>query len=159
IHQHLALIAFFAWVGLGSDGLSSSCYGPQEAFLQLGAHRHLALYLVITTVLTVFLISASYSQIIELFPSGGGGYLVASKLLGPMPGVISGSALVVDYVLTICTSVAGGCDAIFSFMPGMQWLKLPAEFGVVLWLIVLNLRGAKESILILTPIFLSFIVS
>ncbi|MFI5371863.1 MAG: APC family permease [Candidatus Eisenbacteria bacterium] len=160
IHQHIALIAFFAWVGLGSDGLSSSCYGPQEAFLQLGGHRHLALYLVVATVLTVFLISASYSQIIELFPSGGGGYLVASKLLGPMPGVISGSALVVDYVLTICTSVASGCDAIFSFMPaGAQALKLPAEFGVVLWLVVLNLRGAKESILVLTPIFLSFILS
>jgi amino acid transporter len=160
IHQHIALIAFFAWVGLGSDGLSSSCYGPQEAFLQLGAHRHLALYLVVATVLTVFLISASYSQIIELFPSGGGGYLVASKLLGPMPGVVSGSALVVDYVLTICTSVASGCDAIFSFLPpAMQFFKLPAEFGVVLWLVVLNLRGAKESILVLTPIFLAFIVS
>ncbi|HUK62223.1 MAG TPA: hypothetical protein VLV15_02780, partial [Dongiaceae bacterium] len=140
IHQHIALIAFFAWVGLGSDGLSSSCYGPQEAFLQLGAHRHLALYLVVTTVLTVFLISASYSQIIELFPGGGGGYLVATKLLGPMPGVISGSALVVDYVLTICTSVASGCDAIFSFLPpGMQAFKLTVEFGVVLWLVILNL--------------------
>ena len=160
IHQHIALIAFFAWVGLGSDGLSSSCYGPQEAFLQLGAHRHLALYLVVTTVLTVFLISASYSQIIELFPGGGGGYLVATKLLGPMPGVISGSALVVDYVLTICTSVASGCDAIFSFLPpGMQAFKLTVEFGVVLWLVILNLRGAKESILVLTPIFLSFVVS
>jgi len=45
IHHHLALIAFFAWVGLGSDGLSSSCYGPEEVFRQLGEHRHLALYL------------------------------------------------------------------------------------------------------------------
>ncbi len=160
IHQHIALIAFFAWVGLGSDGLSSSCYGPQEAFLQLGAHRHLALYLVVATVVTVFLISASYSQIIEQFPTGGGGYVVASKLLGPMPGVISGSALVVDYVLTICTSVASGCDAIFSFLPAAaQAVKLPAEFAVIVWLIILNLRGAKESILILTPIFISFIAS
>src|SRR6059036_1017009 len=90
IHQHLALIAFFAWVGLGSDGLSSSCYGPEEAFLQLGSHRHLALYLVVAIVGTVFLISASYSQIIQQFPTGGGGYVVATKLLGPMPGVVSG---------------------------------------------------------------------
>ncbi len=82
IHHTLALIAFFAWVGLGSDGLSSSSYGPEEAFLPLGSHQHLALYLTVATVLTVFLISASYSQIIELFPSGGGGYLVATKLLG-----------------------------------------------------------------------------
>src|SRR2546427_3882143 len=141
IHHHLALIAFFAWVGLGSDGLSSSCYGPQAAFLELGIHRHLALYLVVATVVTVFLISASYSQIIEQFPSGGGGYLVATKLLGSAPGVVSGSALVTDYVLTIAISVAAGCEAIFSLLPGeVGWLKLPAEFAVLACLILLNMR-------------------
>src|SRR5690348_6330277 len=93
IHRQLALIAFFAWVGLGSDGLSSSSYGPEQAFLALGRHTHLALYLTAATVLTIFIVSASYSQIIELFPSGGGGYLVATKLLGVTPGVISGAAL------------------------------------------------------------------
>ncbi|HEY0337508.1 MAG TPA: amino acid transporter, partial [Burkholderiales bacterium] len=41
----IALIAFFAWVGLGADGLSSSCYGPEEAYLALGEHTHLGLYL------------------------------------------------------------------------------------------------------------------
>src|SRR5262245_66224756 len=82
IHQHLALVAFFAWVGLGSDGLSSSCYGPEEIYRQLGGHHHLALYLVGAVVLTVFLISASYGHIIEQFPFGGGGYLVATELLG-----------------------------------------------------------------------------
>jgi amino acid transporter len=160
IHQHLALIAFFAWVGLGSDGLSSSCYGPEEAFLQLGAQRHLALYLTAAIVATVFLISASYSHIIELFPSGGGGYLVATKLLGPTAGVVSGGALVVDYVLTIAISVASGGDAIFSFLPAscLAW-KLTAEYGVVGVLVLLNLRGVRESILVLTPIFLAFIVS
>src|SRR5437762_5635802 len=117
IHRSLALIAFFAWVGLGSDGLSSSCYGPEEIYRQLGAHHHLALYLVGAVIATVFIISASYGQIIEQFPSGGGGYLVASKLLGPVSGVISGSALVVDYILTISISVAAGCEAIFSFIP------------------------------------------
>jgi amino acid transporter len=159
IHQHLALVAFFAWVGLGSDGLSSSCYGPEEIFRQLGAHRHLALYLALAVVATVFLISASYGHIIEQFPSGGGGYLVATKLLGSAPGLVSGSALVVDYVLTISISVAAGCDAIFSFLPHAQVLKLPAEFVVVGWLILLNLRGVKESVYVLTPIFLAFILS
>jgi amino acid transporter len=160
IHRHLALIAFFAWVGLGSDGLSSSCYGPEEVFRQLGEHRHLALYLVAAMVGTVFLISASYSQIIEQFPSGGGGYLVATRLLGSTAGVISGSALVVDYVLTVAISVAAGCDAIFSFLPAgaMAW-KLAAELTVVGWLIVLNLRGVKESVMVLTPIFLVFLLT
>lgn len=160
IHHSLALIAFFAWVGLGSDGLSSSSYGPEEAFLQLGAHRHLALYLVVAMVATIFLISASYSYIIELFPSGGGGYLVATKLLGTVPGVVSGAALVVDYVLTIAISVASGVEAIFSFLPPeLAVLKLPSKLVIVIGLTTLNLRGVKESVLVLTPIFLGFILS
>ena len=160
IHHSLALIAFFAWVGLGSDGLSSSCYGPQAAFLALGEHRHLAFYLIGATILTVFLISASYSQIIELFPSGGGGYLVATKLLGPTPGVVSGCALLIDYVLTIATSVASGVDAVFSALPA-EWhgLKLIIEFLMIAALTGLNLRGVKESVLVLMPIFLVFMLS
>src|SRR3954464_1382305 len=79
IFHQLSLVAFLAWVGLGADGLSSSSYGPEEAFRVLGeSHHHLALYLAIATGVTVFVISASYNQIIELFPSGGGGYVVAS---------------------------------------------------------------------------------
>lgn len=160
IHHQLALIAFFAWVGLGSDGLSSSAYGPEEAFLALGSHTHLALYLTVAMVLTVFLISASYSQIIELFPSGGGGYLVATKLLGTTPGVISGGALVVDYVLTIAISVASGVDAIFSFLPleYAVW-KVPTEVLVVVGLTALNLRGVKESVTVLMPIFVGFMLT
>ena len=160
IHHRLALVAFFAWVGLGSDGLSSSSYGPQQAFLHLGDHRHLALYLVVAMVLTVFVISASYSQIIELFPSGGGGYLVGSKLLGPTPGIISGCALVVDYVLTIAISIASGCEAIFSILPpALHILRLPAEVLMLLALTGLNLRGVKESVEVLTPIFVAFMLS
>jgi len=160
IHHSLALVAFFAWVGLGSDGLTSSCYGPEEIFRQLGTHQHLAIYLVVAVVATVFLVSASYGHIIEQFPSGGGGYLVSTKLLGAAPGVVSGCALVVDYILTISISVAAGCEAIFSFIPpSLHWLKLPSEFVVVAWLILLNMRGVKESVLVLTPIFLAFMLS
>ena len=159
IHHQLALIAFFAWVGLGSDGLSSSSYGPEEAFLTLGSHTHLALYLTVAMVLTVFLISASYTQIIELFPSGGGGYLVATKLLGRTPGVISGGALVVDYVLTIAISVASGVDAIFSLLPPeLGPLKLLTAIVVVGGLTALNLRGIRESVSVLMPIFVAFVV-
>lgn len=160
IHHQLALIAFFAWVGLGSDGLSSSSYGPEEAFRALGHHTHLALYLTVAVVLTVFLISASYTQIIELFPSGGGGYLVATKLLGTVPGVVSGAALVVDYVLTIAISIASGCDAIFSFLPPhLHAFKLPIELVIVLGLTGLNMRGIKESVSVLMPIFVAFVIS
>jgi amino acid transporter len=159
IHHQLALIAFFAWVGLGSDGLSSSSYGPQEAFLALGRHTHLALYLAVALVATVFLISASYSQIIELFPSGGGGYLVATRLLSPGLGLVSGCALVIDYMLTVATSVASGCDAIFSFLPQFSAWKLETEFAVIAGLTVLNLRGVRESVAALIPIFVAFVVT
>jgi amino acid transporter len=86
VFHKLSLIAFLAWVGLGADGLSSSCYGPQEAFLALGSHPYLSIFVGLASALTVFIISTSYSQIIELFPTGGGGYLVASKLLSHTVG-------------------------------------------------------------------------
>jgi hypothetical protein len=78
VFHQISLVAFLAWVGLGADGLSSSAYGPEEAFRALGEHFYLALPLALLMALTVFIISASYSQIIELFPTGGGGYLVAT---------------------------------------------------------------------------------
>ncbi len=159
IFHSLSLIAFLAWVGLGSDGLSSSCYGPQEAFLALGPHQYLAIFLALMTALTVFVISASYSQTIDLFPSGGGGYLVATKLLGPYFGVTSGCALVIDYVLTISVSIASGADAIFSFLPpSILWLKFWVCLFVVVLMVGMNLRGVKESVLSLLPVFLAFVV-
>ena len=160
LFRHISLIAFFAWVGLGADGISSSCYGPEEAFLALGGHAVLAVIVAAATVATVFIVSGSYAQIIELFPSGGGGYNVASKLLGEKAGVVSGSALVIDYVLTITISVAAGADAVFSFLPGAwQAHKLAFVAAVILTLVWLNLRGVKESVAILTPIFVAFVLS
>ena len=70
--------------------------------------------------MTIFVITASYSQIVELFPTGGGGYLVASKLLSPGIGMVSGCALLIDYVLTIAVSIASGADAICSLLP-LEW--------------------------------------
>ena len=159
IFRNLSLIAFLAWVGLGADGLSSSCYGPEEAFLALGAHRHLALFLAGLTALTVFVISASYSQIIELFPSGGGGYVVSSHLLGAYAGLTSGCALVVDYMMTISISIASGADALFSFLPpGWVHAKLPTEVATIVLLIFLNLRGVRESVMPMVPVFLAFLI-
>lgn len=160
IFHRLSLVAFFAWVGLGADGLSSSNYGPQEAFLSLGDHRHLALYLALMTAVTVVTISLSYSQIIELFPTGGGGYVVATKLLGPAFGLVSGCALVVDYMLTISISISSGVEAILSFLPPAYFPhKLAFILVTTLALVLLNLRGVKESVSVLTPIFLFFFIS
>ena len=157
--KHVTLVAFLAWVGLGADGLSSSCYGPEEAFVALGTHTHLGLYLAIATAVTVFIIAIAYNQVIELFPSGGGGYKVATSLIGPYPGLVSGAALIVDYMLTIAISIASGVDAVFSLLPlGAQAFKLVTEIGLLLLLSMLNLRGMQESIKVLLPIFLGFFI-
>jgi hypothetical protein len=180
VFQHVSLVAFLAWVGLGADGLSSSCYGPSEAFHNLQGHHHLAVFLAIATILTVVVISRCYSHIIEEFPSGGGGYLVASKLLGRPAGVVSGSALLVDYVLTITVSIAAAGDALFgifgpflndlvlrlSVYPAFGWLpaphgqlKLSCELLAIVVLILLNLRGVRESVTPLLPVFILFLVT
>ena len=162
IFHKISLIAFLAWVGLGADGLSSSAYGPDEAFRALGDHTYLCVFLALATAVTVFIISYAYSRIIEHFPSGGGGYLVATKLLGPGFGVISGCALLVDYVLTISTSIASSADQIFSFLPlgwGVWQVKVTIEVAVIMVLLVLNIRGVKESINVLVPIFMIFVLT
>ena len=160
IFHSISLTAFLAWVGLGSDGLSSSCYGPAEAFKALQGHPTLGIFVAVATGLTILVIAASYSHIIELFPSGGGGYLVASKLLSPEVGLVSGSALLIDYVLTITISVASGADAIFSFLPPslLPWKLWFGIAGVVI-LLVLNLRGIKEAVMPLVPVFLLFVLT
>src|SRR5438105_4786936 len=153
IFHHVSLVAFLAWVGLGADGLSSSAYGPEEAYKALGPHAHLSILLVAMTAVTIAVISIAYSNLIQHFPGGGGGYLVATKLLGSKVGVVSGCALLVDYVLTISVSIASACDALWSFLPP-HWApyKLTAEFIGLGVLILLNLRGVKESVTILAPI-------
>ncbi len=159
-HRHIALIAFLAWIGLGADGLSSSCYGPAEAFLALGKHHDLGLLLALLSAVTIFLIALAYNQVIRLFPNGGGGYRVASQLIGPRAGLVSGVALVIDYIMTIAISIASGVDAVFSFLPvHWQHYKLAVEILVLMVMAILNLRGAKESIKVLMPIFLGFFIT
>lgn len=168
VFHKVSLVAFLAWVGLGADGLSSSSYGPEEAFKALGHETYLAVMLAGATTFTVLVIAYSYSCIIEQFPLGGGGYVVASRLLGARAGVTSGLALLIDYVLTIAMSIAAGADAIFSFLHpdwstmvlfGSFPAKLPIEFLAIVVLTLMNLRGVKESVTFLAPIFLLFLVT
>ena len=165
LFHSISLIPFLAWVGLGVDGLSSCAYGPDEAFRALFPaegpdHRYLAILLALATVMTVAIISWSYSGLIEHFPYSGGGYGVATKLLGPYFGLISGCALLVDYVLTITTSIAASIDQLFNLVPPvLEAWKLPVEIIVTAALVLLNLRGIKESISVIVPIFLLFVAT
>lgn len=158
--HRISLIPLLAWVGLGADGLSSSAYGPEEAFRALGEHTYLAVALAALMAVTVFVISAAYSVIIEKFSHGGGGYVVASTLLGERTGLVSGCALFVDYLLTITISIAAAGEAVFSLLP-LEWQewKLPFEAFAIAGLTTLNIRGVRESVLVLTPVFLIFVLS
>lgn len=160
IFHKISLVALLAWIGLGADGLSSSSYGPDEAFRALGQHTYLLVFIALATALTVFIISYTYSRIIEHFPHGGGGYIVATHTLGEKAGVVSGSALLVDYILTITVSIVSCGDAVFSFLPlHYHAYKIPFCAFLILVLIVLNLRGVKESVTFLAPIFVAFFVT
>ena len=160
IFHTLALVPVLAWVGLGSDGLSSCAYGPEEAFRAIGAeHTYLGVALAIAVAGTVWLLALAYSHLIEAFPTGGG-YGVATRMLGRRVGLVSGCALLVDYVLTITISIAAAGKALFSLLPP-EWahLTLACELGVLAFITAINMRGAKESILILLPIFGVFVIT
>ncbi len=159
IFHKLSLIPLLAWVGLGADGLSSSAYGPEEAYKALGEHMYLALFLGLATAFTIAVIGYTYSKIIEHFPYGGGGYIVATHMLGEGAGVVSGSALIIDYILTIAVSITSCVDALFSYIPPrFAEFKVPAAAALVVLLVILNIRGVRESILVLAPIFGAFVV-
>ncbi len=160
LFHKISLIPILAWIGLGADGLSSSSYGPEEAFKALGPHSYLAVFIALATAMTVFIISYAYSRIIEHFPHGGGGYIVSTHTIGKNAGVISGSALLVDYVLTITVSLASCGDALFSYLP-ITFLKYKVIFVafLIFLLVIMNLRGVKESVTILAPIFFIFVLT
>lgn len=160
IFHKITLLPFLAWIGLGADGLSSSAYGPEEAFRALGQYSYLGIFIAIATIITVLVISYSYSKLIEHFPNGGGGYIVASTILGKNIGLVSGSALIIDYILTVTVSIVSCANAIFSYFPNQyHYLKIYFAAILIIVLIILNMRGTKESIKILAPIFILFIIT
>ena len=159
VSRRVLLASTLAWIGFGANGLAAACYGPEKAYAALGSHTELGPFLALATALTVFVIALAYSQVLEIFPSGGGSYKIASQLLGPRFGLVSGSAQVVDYVLTIAVSLASGADALFSLLPvSAQAYKVTAEIGLTLLLVVLNLRGTQESIRFLAPVVIGFLL-
>jgi amino acid transporter len=157
VRRRARLVAVLAWAGLGANGLSAACYGPEKAFLALGDHADLGPLLALIMVASVVILALAYSQMFELFPHGGGSYRVASQLLGPQFGLVSGAALLIDYVLAISVSLASGTDALFSLLSlDAQSYKLFVELALTALLIALNLRGLHVAIWFLFPIAVAF---
>jgi len=164
VFHKMSLVALLAWVGLGADGLSSSAYGPEEiyrAFESGTDFSHYILPIALIMIFTIFIITATYCQVVKIFPSGGGGYKVASELLGPKVGIVSGMALLVDYVLTISISCSHAAKELVGlFHPSTSVnVVVFAVIGIIVLLVMMNLRGVKESIYVMLPIFFVFLAT
>ena len=132
-----------------SDALSSVAYGPEEILMALvvggSAMIHLSCLLPLGIVILVAIVATSYYQTIHAYPSGGGAYIVAKDNLGTYPGLIAGSALLIDYVLTVTVSVSAGIAAITSAFPATRQYTVTMCLISILLIMVINLRGVKES--------------
>jgi len=132
-----------------SDALSSVAYGPEEILMALvvggSAMIHLSMPIAAGIVILIAIVATSYYQTIHAYPSGGGAYIVAKENLGIYPGLVAGSALLIDYVLTVAVSISSGIAAITSAFPATRHYTVTMCLVSILLIMVINLRGVKES--------------
>lgn len=132
-----------------SDAMSSVAYGPQELMMVLVAAGmgalHLALPIVIGIVGLLTILIFSYEQTIHAYPDGGGAYIVARDNLGVLPAQIAAAALLTDYILTVAVSISSGVAQIVSAFPALHTYRVEIAVGMILFVMLINLRGTKES--------------
>ncbi|MFK0049221.1 APC family permease [Streptomyces sp. NPDC090741] len=132
-----------------SDPLSSVAYATEEILLILAlggaALLHLAWYAAAAIVFLMIVVVASYRQTCYAYPGGGGAYVVSSENLGQTAALTAASALLVDYVMTVAVSVVSGVDAITSAIPSLSDHEVGLSVGFVVVLMLMNLRGVRES--------------
>ncbi|MEY3925218.1 MAG: hypothetical protein RIQ63_569 [Actinomycetota bacterium] len=156
--QHQRLSKKVALPVFASDAISSTAYATEEiliVFLSL-AGVGMAAYtklvpISIMVIVLLAIVATSYRQTIFAYPSGGGSYVVSKENLGEYPGLIAGASLLIDYVLTVCVSVAGGVAAIISAFNGLAPYRVQLCIGFVLLMMLANLRGLKESGALFAP--------
>ena len=146
-HQRLSKIKALAVYS--SDNLSSSAYATEEILIILIAAGTGALTRSIPITLALVALTAivvtSYRQTIRAYPNGGGAYIVATDNFGLVPGLVAGSSLLVDYILTVSVSIAAGVAAVTSAAPGLLEVRIELAVGFVLLITLANLRGIRES--------------
>ena len=157
------LTRFAALALLSSDALSSIAYGTEQIVVVFVALSAAAIWysLPIAAFVIILLISLtlSYRQIIHAYPHGGGAYVVSSENLGKNAGLISGGSLLIDYMLTVAVSVSAGAEAITSAVPALYGHQVAISVTIVLLLMMLNLRGLRESAsFLLFPVYTFILV-
>ena len=132
-----------------SDALSSTAYATQEILVILAAAGTMAFGYVfpisIAIVVLLTIVSISYEQTIHAYPDGGGAYIVSRDNLGEYPALIAAAALLTDYILTVAVSIASGVAQLVSAFPNLYELRVPLAVIFILFIMLINLRGVKES--------------
>ena len=132
-----------------SDAMSSVAYAPQEILIILAAAGMSAFHLSVPIALGICALLAvlifSYEQTIHAYPNGGGSFIVARDNIGAVPAQIAAAALLTDYILTVSVSISSGVAQLISAFPVLEFLKVPIAIFFVLLIMVVNLRGVKES--------------
>jgi amino acid transporter len=133
-----------------SDNISSSAYATEEtmrilALAGISAVAALTLPITVAIVVVLAIVVLSYVQVIKAYPSGGGSYVVAKDNLGVVPGLVAGSALLVDYFLTVAVSVAAGVAAVTSAFPELHPVRVTFAIALIVLLTIGNLRGIREA--------------
>ena len=147
--EHERIPKWKALSTLSSDALSSVAYAVDEilmALLVFGiAATAYSLPIALGVVALLVLLTASYWQTIEAYPTGGGAYTVAKENLGQTAGLVAGASLLIDYTLTVSVSVSAGVQNLASAFPWLIEHKVGLALAVVAVIAVLNLRGIRES--------------
>ncbi len=146
---HQTIGKFIGLAVFASDALSSTAYATQEILFILAAAGTMAFGYVfpisIAIVVLLAIVAISYEQTIHAYPDGGGSYIVSRDNLGEMPALIAGAALLTDYILTVAVSVSSGVAQIVSAYPALFEYRVPISVGCVLFVMLVNLRGVRES--------------
>lgn len=144
---------FWGTALLSSDAISSVAYAVEEMlwilFPVIGAASYMWTPRIAGIIILLLLIlTISYRQTVAAYPNGGGSYIVASDNLGRLAGLVAGASLATDYILTVAVSIASGTAAIFSAFPQypmLYHLRVPIALGIILLMMIGNLRGLKDS--------------
>jgi len=132
-----------------SDALSSTAYATQEILVILAAAGSGAFGYVfpisIAIIILLTIVTLSYEQTIHAYPDGGGAYIVARDNLGDVPALMAAAALLTDYILTVSVSVSSGVAQITSAFPALFDFRVALGIVFVLFVMLINLRGVKES--------------
>ncbi|HLH25605.1 MAG TPA: APC family permease [Chloroflexota bacterium] len=149
VHERIPKIKALAV--FSSDAISSSAYATEEILLVLtlagaaAATSRTMLWITGAIILLLAIVATSYRQTIFAYPGGGGSYIVTRDNLGDIPALLAASSLLTDYVLTVAVSISAGVAAITSAAPGLVAFRVEMAIAFIVFMVVVNLRGVRES--------------